>query len=140
MEVVGKVRLTIEASKSRSGLHAERRLAFIVRGGVELEEVKGEGVKVDPVYSRGDARSIEVNLSPGDYAVQVRLARGLRGRVKGYIIVLDSSGNVVYKSVLRKRKVRPSTGDKSYHFIVEKVVEALKLHKYLRSYKLKQPA
>lgn len=137
---MGKVRLTIEASKSRSGLHAERRLAFIVRGGVELEEVKGEGVKVDPVYSRGDARSIEVNLSPGDYAVQVRLVRGLRGRVKGYIIVLDSSGNVVYKSVLRKRKVRPSTGDKSYHFIVEKVVEALKLHKYLRSYKLKQPA
>lgn len=140
MEAVGKVRLTIEASKSRSGLHVERKLAFVARGGAELEEVKGEGVKVKPVYSRGDARSIEVNLSPGDYAVHVRLVRGLRGRVKGHIAVLDSSGNVVYKGVLRKRKFRPSAGDKKYHFIAEKVIEALKLHKYLRSYKLKQSA
>ncbi len=129
--------MTIEASKSRSGLHAERKLAFIVRGGVKLEEVKGEGVKVKPVYSRGDARSIEVSLSPGDYAAHVRLVRGPRGRVKGYITILDSSGNIVYKSVLRKRKVRPSTGDKNYHFIVEKVVEALGLQRYLKSYKLK---
>ncbi|MFN4045952.1 MAG: hypothetical protein ACK4H7_01250 [Acidilobaceae archaeon] len=137
---MGRVRLTIEASKSRSGLHAERKLAFIVRGGARLEEVRGEGVKVKPVYSRGDARSIEVSLSPGDYAVYVRLVRGFRGRVKGYIVVLDSSGSMVYRAVLRKRKVRPSMGDRRYHSMVEKVVEALKLHSYLRSYKLKQQA
>lgn len=129
-----EVRLVVEASKSRSGLHAERKLAFIVRGG-ELVEVRG-GEPVKPVYSRGEARVARVNLRPGELAVQVRLVRNPRGRVKGYIAVFDYRGVEVYRVVVRKRKVRPSRGDTQYHWVVERVVEKLGLSRYLRKYKL----
>jgi len=129
-----EVRLVVEASKSRSGLHAERKLAFVVRGG-ELVEVKG-GEPVKPVYSRGEARVARVNLRPGELAVQVRLVRNPRGRVRGYIAVFDHGGVEVYRVVVRKRKVRPSRGDTQYHWVIERVVEKLGLSRYLRKYKL----
>ena len=130
-----EVKLVVEASRSRRGLHVERRLAFIVSRG-ELIEVRGGGEPVKPTYSRGEARLYRVNLKPGELAVQVRLVRGLKGRVKGYIAVYDSSGAEVYRAVVRKLKVRPSRGDRGYHWVVERVVEKLGLAKYLKKYKL----
>ncbi len=130
-----EVKLLVEASKSRSGIHVERKLAFIVRGG-ELIELRGGGEPFKPTYSRGEARLYRVNLKPGELAVQVRLVRGLKGRVTGYIAVYDSSGVEVYRAVVRKLKVRPSRGDRGYHWVVERVVEKLSLSRYLKKYKL----
>lgn len=132
--VVAVVKLVVESSRSRSGVHVERKYAFIVRGN-EVIEVRG-GTPVKPVYSRGEARVVEVNLKPGEFAVQVRLVRGLKGRVKGYMAVYDGSGVEVYRVVVRKLKIRPSKGDRRYHWVVERVVERMGLNKYLRRYKL----
>lgn len=129
-----EVKLVVEASKSRSGVHVERKLAFIVRGG-ELFEVGGVGEPVKPVYCRGEARLYRVRLNPGELAVQVRFVRGLRGRVKGFISVFDSSGEV-YRVVVRRRKVRVSRGDRGFHWVVERVIERLGLQRYLRKYRV----
>jgi len=132
-----EVKLVVEASRSRSGVHVERKLAFIVSRG-ELIEVRGGGELVKPTYSRGEARLYKVNLNPGELAVQIRFVRGLKGRVRGYMVVYDSRGVEVYRVVVRKRKIRPSRGDRSYHWVVERVVERLGLNKYLRKYKLEE--
>jgi len=131
------VKLVIEASRSQSGVHVERKLAFIVSGG-GLIEVRGGGEPIKTTYSRGEAWLYNVNLKPGELAVQVRLVRGLRGRVRGYIAVYDSSGVEVYRVVIRKLKIRPSRGDRGYHWVVERVVEKLGLHKYLKRYKFEE--
>jgi hypothetical protein len=103
-----------------------------------LIEVRGGGEPIKTTYSRGEAWLYNVNLKPGELAVQVRLVRGLRGRVRGYIAVYDSSGVEVYRVVIRKLKIRPSRGDIGYHWVVERVVEKLGLHKYLKRYKFEE--
>ncbi|MEM0497264.1 MAG: hypothetical protein QXR22_03595 [Acidilobaceae archaeon] len=130
------IKLVIEASKSRSGLHAERKIAFIVGEKGEIVEARGSGEPVKPVYSIGEAKMITVNITPKQLAVQVRLVKGLRDRVKGYIAIYDYMGREVYRVVIRKRKLKPSRGDRRYHKIIESIVEKITLAKYLRKYKI----
>lgn len=129
------IELIVESSKSRSGLHAERKIALIYSGG-RLYEPSGATRPVKPRYARGSASAISVSLRPGEYAVQLRLVRGPRGKVKGYIKIIDSSGKEAYVAVIRKRKMRPSKGDVALHHVAELVVERVTLSKYLRKYKL----
>ncbi|MCX8195586.1 MAG: hypothetical protein N3F67_00655 [Acidilobaceae archaeon] len=129
------VRLLVEASRSRSGLHAERKIALIVSSDGKVREASGETRPVKPLYAVGEAREVEAEVGEGELAVQVRLVRGPRGRVRGYVAVIDREGRELYRTVLRKRKVRPSRGDERYHRAVELALEYLSIAKYLRSYK-----
>ncbi|MEM0340148.1 MAG: hypothetical protein QXN05_04525 [Acidilobaceae archaeon] len=133
------VKLIVESSRSRTGKHIEKKMAFVV----SKDSVKAfdesfciETELVKPVYSKGRACVISVEVSPESYAVQLRLVRNLYGRVKGYINVYDERGTLLYKAVIRKLKVRPSLGDYRYHWVVERVIEYLKLNKVLKRYKL----
>ena len=117
-----------EKSKSRRGKHAVRYIALIVdsKGNIRIPKPsRREPAK--PTYSRGFAETLYVNLSEGEYAVQVRLVKNLKGHVKGWIEVYDSDGRMVYRAVYRKLKLRYSKGDATYAWIVERVAEHLKL-------------
>lgn len=127
--------LIVESSKSRSGIHAERKIAFIYSHG-KLLEPSGPTRPVRPVYAKGSASAISVSLKPGEYAIQLRLVRNARGSVKGRLRIFDSSGREVYSATIRKRKMRPASGDVALHSIAELVVERVTLSKYLRKYKL----
>ncbi|MEB3860541.1 MAG: hypothetical protein LRS43_04955 [Desulfurococcales archaeon] len=129
---MGRVRLVEESTKSRRGLHVERKIALVIdtSGSVKRPPtVVGEAPKT---YSLGEARYLEADLGEGEYAVQVRLVRGLGGHVKGHIIVIDGSGRQVFKAVYRKGKLRRSFGDLRYARIVETAVYSIGLHKYVR--------
>jgi len=117
-----------EKSKSRRGKHAVRCIALIVdsKGTVKIPKPnRREPAK--PTYSRGSAETLYVNLSEGEYGVQVCLVKNLKGRVKGWIEVYDSDGRLVYRAVYRKLKLRYSKGDATYAWIAKRVTEHLKL-------------
>ncbi|MEB3779472.1 MAG: hypothetical protein GSR85_04495 [Desulfurococcales archaeon] len=132
---MARLELIVEASKSRSGLHAERKLALIVDAGGRVRRVDERvGAPSDRVYSRGYSRRIKVELKPGEFGVQVRLVKNSRGHVKGAITVYSHKGDIILEAVMRRRKIRLSRGDPSYSWIVERVIEYLGLGDFIRRY------
>jgi len=130
---MGKVPVRLEASKSRSGLHATRMVAVVVgRESVRVLEERVSGER--PTYSRGWAGTLEVEVPEGYYLVHARLTLTPQGRVKGRFWVYDDKGNLVLEAVLRKRKVRRVRGDPELGWTVEKAVEKLGLSKYVRGF------
>jgi len=63
----------------------------------------------------------------GWYLVYVYLVKNLRGHVKGFIEVYSPDAQLLYRAVYRKLKLRYSYGDPRYAWIVEKVVDYLRL-------------
>ena len=125
---MGVVQLRVEKSKSRTGKHAVRDLALIVSSDGSVREARPRArYPVKPVYSRGEAYLLHVNVGPGEYAVQVHLVRNLRGHVKGYIEVYGEDGSLLYRAVYRKLKLRYSKGDDRYAWVVEAVAKHLNL-------------
>ncbi len=120
--------LVEELSKSRTGKHAVRKLAFIVSkdGSIRRVECK-EWLDAPKTYTRGWSRACSVELGENEYAVQVHLVKNLYGHVKGYILVYDREGNVVFRAVYRRLKLRRSFGHPRYAWIVKRVAEELKL-------------
>ena len=130
------VELYVEDSRSRSGLHRARMLAFIVsREGSVTPVHKHPRARLESksrgLYSRGSRLVYKVGLSSSEVAVQVGLVRNQRGHVKGYISVINSRGEV-YRVVLRRLKARMSSGDPSYSWAVEAVMRHLGLDRVLR--------
>ncbi|MCE4612603.1 MAG: hypothetical protein F7C07_02075 [Desulfurococcales archaeon] len=129
---MAKIRLIEESSRSKRGLHIERKIALIVnRDGTTRKPSKSPG-KAPTMYKIGEARYVEEELSEGEYAVQIRLVRGLWNNVQGYIIVYDWKGVPVFKAVYRKGKLRRSFGDLRYAKIVETAVYSIGLDKYVK--------
>ncbi len=119
--------LVEERSFSRSGKHAMRRLVLVVsKDGVREPEARR--VRTKPLYARGEAYLLrDVSVGEGEYLVQASFVRNLRGHVKGTIEVYTGDGALVYRAVYRKLKIRRSMGDPKYAWVVQRVVEHLKL-------------
>lgn len=101
------VKVFVERSKSRSGIHACRRLYVVVDANCRSLEVQPRGAKsVKTLYSRGEAFEYDIVVPEGYFVVQASFVRGLRSRVKGELIVLDPRGNVLCKALYRKLKIR----------------------------------
>ncbi len=125
---MAEVEVRLEKSKSRRGKHAVRDLALIVYEDCRIVEPKiKHRIKVKPIYARGEAWLVKVHIPEGAYLVHMHFIRNLRGHVKGVIRVMNSEGVEVLKVVYRKLKIRKSSGDSSYAWVVEKVVNHLKL-------------
>jgi len=127
------VELEFEATRSRSGLHAARRLAVVVgRGGVRVVEdgpMPGRGRYVVGRASRG-----VVEAAGDEVIVYFDLRRGPRGQVKGRITVYSPSGAPLLEAVLRRRKVRRSRGNPRYAWAVEAAASVVGLSGYIRRY------
>ncbi|BES81406.1 hypothetical protein [Pyrodictium abyssi] len=118
----------IEMSKSRSGKHAVRSLALLVSENGEIVEPRPRITqKEKPLYSRGSAYTASIAVPQGWYLVYVYLVKNLRGHVKGFIEVYSPDAQLLYRAVYRKLKLRYSYGDPRYAWIVQKVVDYLKL-------------
>ncbi len=126
-----KISLSVERTKSRSGLHARSASVVLISGGrakvFAKPERPGKGT-----YAKGEAGSVSLDLAPGDMAVHVVLTLTPRKSVKGYIAVYDHQGSEVLRVKYSRFKLRLSRGDPSYSWVVEKALEALGLSKYVR--------
>ncbi len=128
------LRFTVEASKSRTGHHAERRLVLVFRGKSGIEAVASGDPGGSKTYSRGRSWTASIELGVGDVVVYVRLNRRGKAFITGWFEVYDHNGRMVFKAVLRRRKVRASMGDPSYARYVEDAIEYLGLGRYVRRY------
>jgi len=128
------VKLLVEATKSRTNLHAARKLAivFLPSGNYEVyekPEIKGKGT-----YARGVAGYVSLNPPKGSLISHVNLVLNPRRRVSGRIRVYSSEGLLVLEAVLRKRKVRRVRGDPSYRWVIERTLRILGLESHVRRY------
>jgi hypothetical protein len=122
------LRVRLEKSRSRTGKHAARALALLVSPEGRVVEPRPRMTSpVKPLYRRGEAYEAYYQVPEGWFLVYVWLVRNLRGHVKGYIEVYDSEGRMVYRAVYRRLKLRRSSGDPSYAWIVRRVADYLKL-------------
>lgn len=127
------VTLTVEATKSRTGLHAARSVVLVIEGDqvsiISRPVIPGKGT-----YSRGTAGYVEVEVPPNGVIVHFWLVLNPRRRVKGVIRVYGFDGQPVLEARLAKRKIRRISGDPSYAWAIEKAVEKLKLSRHVRRY------
>lgn len=101
------IKLYVERSKSSSGKHVFRSLYVVIDGNCRRLEVTPKGLRsVKPVYVDGEAFEHYVEVPKSYFAVQLRFVRGLRGRVKGEVLVFNSDGTLLCRAVYRKLKVR----------------------------------
>jgi len=121
------VKLVEELSKSKTGKHAIRRMAFIVKEDCEIMRPKGRIIPIKPLYRIGEAKEIYAEVPPNAYAVQLVMIKCLRARVKGYIDVYSAEGKLLLRVNYRRFKLRKSIGDAKYAWVVEKIVKHLKI-------------
>jgi len=85
------ITLREEKSKSLTGKHAVRYIVFIVDE--ETRTIKTPKIrkreKVKPVYKRGEAYNITLQLPEKHLAVQVRLVKGLHSKINGEIEIYN---------------------------------------------------
>jgi len=131
---LGRIRVLLEATRSRRGGHAARRAAVVLRsdGRVELITQASVGESARGTYSRGKAVWAEIALGEGDYLVAASLVRNTRGHVSGFFEVIDWTGRTLLRAVYRRLKIRRSSGDPSYSWAIERALEAFKLDRYVR--------
>ncbi len=133
---MAKVEVVVETTRSRrGGRHISVARAVIVGGAAP--RVLGPGDASRPMrgtYSRGAAGLVSVDLSPGELLVHVTLRRGPSGRVTGEAVVYEHDGRQVLRAVIRKLKVRRSSGDPSYGWAVEEALKALGIDRYIKKY------
>ncbi len=124
----------VEATKSRSGKHAARRILIVHErdGGVRIVSNPSVGESARGTYARGAAGRVVLHPGSYRYAVWAQLIMGPRLRVVGRFDVIDSKGNIVLRAVLRKRKLRRSCGDEKLWWLVEDAVQRLGLAGYVR--------
>lgn len=125
------VKVFVERSRSRSGIHACRKFYEVLDVGCGRLSVQPKSVRsVKPLYSRGEAYEHEIIIPSGYFVIQAYFVRGLRSRVKGELLVFDSKGNLLCRAVYRKLKVRliscSDDADK-YLKIIKCVITPLKI-------------
>jgi hypothetical protein len=125
-----------ELTKSRTGKHACRRIAFIVNEEGDIRELSvGEPCEPCKTYSKGEAKKLNVpDINKNEYLVTVRLVKNFRNHVSGEIIVYDAEMKPVYRAVYRKLKIRKTHGDPRYSWIPRLIADKLKL--YVKRYNL----
>ncbi len=125
-----------ELTKSRTGKHASRKMAFIVNDEGEIRELSvGKPCEECKTYSKGEARKLTVpGIGRNEYLVTVRLVKNLRNHISGEIIVYDARMEPVYRAVYRKLKIRKTHGDPRYSWIPRLIADKLKL--YVKRYNL----
>lgn len=123
------LKLVIERTRSRTGLHRRARRAYAVTKAGQLKELTPtEKASVRGTYREGEAYVIEVPPLKADEAlVYLDVVMGPRGRLKGRIWVFDERGGPRLEMKFAKLKLRRVRGDRSFFWAVKVVLDKLGL-------------
>ncbi len=125
--------LVDEESISKTKRHVARKIALILlkdNGIKPVQKLKERITRIEdikPIYSGGYAKRYYIMLSHGDYAIQVSFVKNLWGKVKGFITVYNSRGEMIYRAKYDNGFVRKSVGNPVFAWIVRVVIDALKI-------------
>lgn len=117
-----------ERSRSKTNKHAYYENAFLVTKSGVKEVDSDSRKKISTRYKNGEAYLVELKKPPQDGVIAiVKLTKNLRGRVRGYIEVLNSEGHPVFKVKYNKLKIRRCFGSTEYAWAVKSIVTFLNL-------------
>lgn len=120
----------VERSVSRSGRHLLHSTVFIYKknaGLVPYTKCLVSEQKVKPLYSKGDAKIVNVKTEHGDFVVHVVFVKNPANRVKGYISVYNHRGELLYRAKYLNGFVVKSKGNPIYAWVVRLFLEAVKI-------------
>jgi len=101
------LRVRVERSSSRSGLHARYSTYLAIGGDCSRVVAKVvERVPTRPTYVKGEAFEVLLEVPSGTYVVWVDFRRNPRKHVKGDIVIFGADGVQLVRAVYRKLKVR----------------------------------
>ena len=80
-----------------------------------------------PVYVRGRARRVSLRVEKGDYIIYVWMVRNFKKRVKGYILLFNHKGELVFKAKYLDGALRRSLGSPVYAWLIRMFVEQFKI-------------
>lgn len=101
------LRVRVEKSVSRSGLHMRIATYFVVKSDCSRATPQIiERILIKPTYVKGEAYELLIEVPQESYVVQVDMTRNPRKRVRGNIIIYDTRGNIIARAVYRKLKIR----------------------------------
>jgi len=104
---LGRVKVCIENSRSKSGLHKRRAIFFVLRRGCEFlnpQVIKKYSVK--PTYVNGSAECLVIDVPQETYVVSADFRMNPKSMIKGDLRVIDWEAAEVGRAVYRKLKVR----------------------------------
>lgn len=121
----------VENTRSRTGKHQCVSMVLIYKKGVGIVKPAREHIASEAAargtYVRGEAKRVELLLSPGDFAIYAQLVKNYLNRVKGYITVYNHRGEMVYRAKYSNGYLRKSAGNPVFAWIVRLFVEAAKI-------------
>ncbi len=122
------LKVRIENSQSRSKKHAYRALALAVSSDGAIRDpqiVRSE--QAGPIYAKGVARNVYIELKEGEMLVYLRFVKNLRNEVKGYIEVLLPNGEKLLQVKYVNGKIRCVRGKRGYWRVIENVLTHLRI-------------
>jgi len=127
--VVGEFQ--VESSKSKSGKHVLYSNVYVYSRAASrilpCDKYVASFTEVKPVYVRGRAKRVSLRVEKGDFVIYVWMVRNYLKRVKGYILLFNHSGELVYKAKYVDGSLRRSVGSPVYAWLVRLFVEQLKI-------------
>ncbi|WP_440059722.1 hypothetical protein ACSU1N_00765 [Thermogladius sp. 4427co] len=121
----------VENSRSRSGKHVLYSNVYVysrARGGFQPPDnyiVSSTDSK--PVYVRGRARRISLKVEKGDFILYVWMVRNFKGSVKGFLLLFNHNGSIVFKAKYINGSLRRSFGEPVYAWIIRLFVNQFKI-------------
>jgi hypothetical protein len=101
---MSKFRLEVESTKSKTGLHAIRKIIVVFRKGKE-EIINEPLIEGKGTYKIGKSGYASLNLEPNEYIVHIILVRNLKNRVKGRFKVYNYEGQEMLEVKYEKLKI-----------------------------------
>jgi hypothetical protein len=119
----------VESSKSRSGKHVSISTLLVYKkkeGLLPYTKCLVSEAPTSPLYRRGSAKLVKIEVDHGDLVVYVHLVKNFKGAVKGYLNVYSSKGELLYRAKYCDGVVRFSKGSPVYAWLVRVVLDATK--------------
>lgn len=120
----------VEQSRSRSKKHILFSTLYIYKKGAGLIPFKKfphTREVIRPIYSRGEAEIVSVDVDPGDFLIYVWLVKNFKGKVKGYIAIHNHRGELLYKVKYNDGYVTRSKGSPVFAWLIRFFLQATKI-------------
>lgn len=130
MNTVQSLIFKVEKSRSRRGKHVLYSTILIYKkkeGLFPYTKLKHGEEPARTTYSRGEAKYVSLSLDPGDFAIYTWFIKNFKNKVKGYISVYSSKGQLVYRAKYLNGYVVYSKGDPVYAWLVRLVLETQRI-------------
>lgn len=120
----------VEKSQSRTRKHFLFSTVYIYRkkeGLLPYTKSRFTEQVSKPTYTRGEAKLVTLNVEHGDLVLYAWFVKNFRNKVKGYISIYSSKGELLYSAKYLNGYVVKSKGNPLYAWLVRLFLDAHKI-------------